>query len=137
MADSYCLYGRVTLTIMSRSLKSNRPFPIFQQCIYASLVKISQLIQSITLFWTLQSAGVTMKITSMPTRSNQPLTSSKQRKYASFSASLVMPIGDPRDRLFYSTLTRIMDYFSCSPVRPFLKIYFFAVLLPINFSLGR
>ena len=29
------------------------------------------------------------------------------------SASLVMPNGDPQDGLFYHTLTRIIDSFSC------------------------
>ena len=28
----------------------------------------------------------------------------------------MMPIGDPRDGFFYPTLTRIMDFFSCSPL---------------------
>ena len=46
MADLYCLYRRVTLKIMSRSPKSNQ-LPSFQQCIYASLVKIPSLVQSI------------------------------------------------------------------------------------------
>ena len=40
MADLYCRYRRVTLKIMSRS-------PKFQQGIYASLVKIPPLVQSI------------------------------------------------------------------------------------------
>ena len=47
MADLYCLYRKVTLKIMSRSPKSNQLFPPFQQCIYANLVKIPPLVQSI------------------------------------------------------------------------------------------
>ena len=43
MAVLYCLCRSVTLKIMSRS-----PLSTFQQCIYASLVKIPQLVQSIT-----------------------------------------------------------------------------------------
>ena len=47
MADLYCLYRKVTLKIMSRSPKFYQLFPPFQQCIYASLVKIPPLVQSI------------------------------------------------------------------------------------------
>ena len=42
------------------------------------------------------------------------------------SASLVEPNGEPRDRFFYPTLTRIMDSFSCSPL--FIFIYLFIYL---------
>ena len=38
----------MTLKIMLRSSKSNQFFPLFQQCIYASLVKILPLVQSIS-----------------------------------------------------------------------------------------
>ena len=47
MADLYCLYRRVTLKIRSRSPKSDQLLPPLQQCIYASLVKIPPLAQSI------------------------------------------------------------------------------------------
>ena len=65
MADLYTLYRMVTLRIMSRSSKSNQLFPPFQQCIYASMVNIHLLVQNKvhkTLFWTFQSASVTLKI---------------------------------------------------------------------------
>ena len=41
----FILYRMVTLKIKSRSPKSNQLFPPFQQCIYASLVKIHRLVQ--------------------------------------------------------------------------------------------
>ena len=44
----YSLYRMVTLKIMPRSPKSNQLFTSSRQCIYASLVKINQLVQKIT-----------------------------------------------------------------------------------------
>ena len=64
----------MTLKIRSRSTKSNHIFAYIQQCIYASLVKIHQLVQQKsmeTLFWTFQSARMTLKIRSSSSKSNQ------------------------------------------------------------------
>ena len=81
VADLYSLNSRVTLNILSRSQKTYQLFPPFQQCIYASLVKIPPLVQSKTQgnpIFDIQSAGVTLKKRSRSPKSNQLSPSSQQ-----------------------------------------------------------
>ena len=76
----------VTLKIRSRSPKSSQSLPSSQQCMYASLVKIHQLVQKITcktIFWIFQSAAVTLKIRSRSLKLNQLFPFSQQCIYAS------------------------------------------------------
>ena len=61
------------LKIRSRSPKSNQLFPFSKQCIYASLVKIHQVVQKITHgnpILDIQSVDVTLKITPRSPKSN-------------------------------------------------------------------
>ena len=76
----------MTLKIRSRSPKSDQLFNSSQQCIYANLGKIHQLVQKIMhinesgrqQFYTFQSAPLTLKITSRSPKSNQLFPSSQQ-----------------------------------------------------------
>ena len=76
----------MTLKITSRSPKSNQLFSFFQQCIYASLVKIHPLVQKVTHghhILTFQSAHVALKIRSRSPKSYKLFPSSQQCIHAS------------------------------------------------------
>ena len=92
---------------MSRSQKSNQVFSLFQQCTYVSFVKIPSLLQ--TLFWTFQSASVTLKIRSRSQKINQLFPFSQQCIYATL-VKIEQPVqkivcGNGRFNCFYRVVT--------------------------------